>query len=55
LDLLPALRAALPGADLFYQETVHFTPRGHVVVAEALDEFITGHGLLKGEPTQAVR
>jgi lysophospholipase L1-like esterase len=41
LDLLPSLRRALPGPDLFYQETVHLTPRGHEVVAEALDSFIT--------------
>jgi lysophospholipase L1-like esterase len=40
LDVLPALRRALPGPDLFYQETVHLTPRGHDVVAEALDAFI---------------
>jgi len=40
LDLLPALRRALPGPDLFYQETVHLTPRGHGVVAEALDAFL---------------
>ena len=40
LDLLPPLRAALPGPDLFYQETVHLTPRGHEVVAEELARFI---------------
>ena len=40
LDLLPALRAALPGPDLFYQETVHLTPRGHQVVAEGLESFV---------------
>jgi lysophospholipase L1-like esterase len=40
LDVLPALRRALPGPDLFYQESVHLTPRGHEVVAEALDTFI---------------
>ena len=47
LDLLPALRAALPGADLFYQETVHLTPRGHAVVAAALDRFIEDQQLLQ--------
>jgi hypothetical protein len=46
LDLVPALRGALPGPDLFYQETVHLTPRGHAVVAEALDRFIEDHGFL---------
>lgn len=40
IDLLPALRAALPGPDLFFQETVHLTPRGHDVVAAALDTFV---------------
>jgi lysophospholipase L1-like esterase len=46
IDLLPSLREALPGPDLFYQETVHLTPRGHMVVAAALDRFIEEHGLL---------
>ena len=31
---------ALPGPDLFFQETVHLTPRGHEIVAEALYRFI---------------
>jgi hypothetical protein len=43
LNALPALRAALPGPDLFFQETVHLTPRGHDVVAAALDRFIDDH------------
>jgi len=43
LDLLPALRARLPGPDLFYQETVHLTPLGHEVVADALARFIEEH------------
>ena len=46
LDVLPALRAALPGPDLFYQETVHLTPRGHEVVADALARFIDDRHLL---------
>jgi lysophospholipase L1-like esterase len=46
LDVLPALRAALPGPDLFYQETVHLTPRGHEVVADALARFIDDRQLL---------
>ncbi len=40
IDLLHALRSEQPGPDLFYQETVHLTPRGHGVVAEALEAFI---------------
>jgi len=43
LDVLPALRSALSGPDPFFQETVHLTPRGHAVVAEALDRFIEEH------------
>jgi len=46
LDVLVALRAALPGPDLFYQDTVHLTPRGHAVVAEALERFIEDRRLL---------
>jgi lysophospholipase L1-like esterase len=46
LDVLPALRRALPGPDLFYQETVHLTSRGHEVVADALAEFLREHRLV---------
>jgi hypothetical protein len=40
LDLLPVLRSAGPGADLFFQYNVHLTPRGHEIVADALDAFL---------------
>jgi lysophospholipase L1-like esterase len=55
LDLLPALRHALPGPDLFFQETVHLTPRGHRVIADALDRFIDEHHLLAAEPARPAR
>ena len=38
-DPLPAMRAALPGPDLFFQQTVHLTPRGHEIVADAVEQF----------------
>jgi hypothetical protein len=44
-DALPALKAALPGPDVFFQQTVHLTPRGHEIVAQALDAFIRRQGL----------
>ena len=44
-DALPPLRAALPGPDVFFQQTVHLTPRGHDIVARALEAFIRGQGL----------
>ena len=44
-DALPPLRAALPGPDVFFQQTVHLTPRGHEIVARALEVFIRGQGL----------
>ena len=44
-DALPALRAALPGPDVFFQQTVHLTPRGHTIVAQALGDFIVRNGL----------
>lgn len=40
MDLLPPLRRARPGPDLFFQENVHLTRRGHTVVAEALEQFL---------------
>lgn len=46
LDLLPPLQAALPGPDLFFQENVHLTPRGHGVVADALAGFVTDPRLM---------
>ena len=46
LDLLPGLRAARPGPDLFFQTNVHLTRRGHEVVAEALGRFIVDQDLL---------
>lgn len=45
VDVLPALRAALPGPDLFFQQTVHLTPRGHSVVADVLYRFLANQGL----------
>lgn len=44
-DALPPLRAARPGPDVFFQQTVHLTPRGHEIVARALEAFIRGQGL----------
>jgi lysophospholipase L1-like esterase len=46
-DPLPAMRAALPGPDLFFQQTVHLTPRGHEVVADAVEQFLRGAGLVE--------
>ncbi len=52
-DALPALRAALAGPDLFFQQTVHLTPRGHEVVARALEQFIASQALF--DPPSAPR
>jgi hypothetical protein len=46
MDALTALRAALPGPDLFFQQTVHLTPRGHEVVAKALEAFLREQNLV---------
>jgi hypothetical protein len=40
IDLLPVLRQAPPGPDLFFQENVHLTPRGHAVVGRTLADFV---------------
>lgn len=50
LDLLPALRNGGPGIDLFFQYNVHLTPRGHEVVAAALETFLDRH-----RPDAAIR
>ena len=47
-DALPPLKAARGGPRLFFQQTVHLTPRGHQVVASALEAFLRGRGLLPG-------
>jgi hypothetical protein len=52
LDALPALRSALPGPDLFFQHTVHLTPRGHEVVAAALERFLRQAGLVDEGPAE---
>ena len=44
-DALPALRAALPGPDVYFQQTVHLTPRGHQVLAAALEAFLRKQGI----------
>lgn len=46
LDPLPAFRRTLPGPDIFFQSTVHLTPHGHEVLAEALESFVREQGLL---------
>jgi hypothetical protein len=47
-DVLPALRrAASVPPDVFFQETVHLTARGHEIVAEALEGFLRESGLLE--------
>jgi hypothetical protein len=51
-DVLPALRSALPGPDVFFQQTVHLTPRGHEIVAGALERFLRESGLLDERPMQ---
>lgn len=40
LDLLPVLQAQPQRQELFFQENVHLTPRGHQVVGDALLPFV---------------
>ena len=40
MDALPALRAAPPRSGIFFKGTIHLTPRGHQVLAEALERFL---------------
>ena len=44
-DALPPLRAAQARTDVFFLRTVHLTPHGHEIVADALEAFIRRQGL----------
>jgi hypothetical protein len=46
LDLLPILAAQPDRVGLFFQRNVHFTPRGHVVAADAIFSFLREQGLI---------
>lgn len=46
-DVLPALFAQPNRVDLFFQQNVHFTPRGHEVAAEAIFQFLESSGLAR--------
>lgn len=46
IDLQPILAAQPDRVGLFFQRNVHLTPRGHQVVAGALDEFLRASGLV---------
>lgn len=46
IDLLPAFRSSDNPAGVFFQRTVHLTPRGHAVAADALARFIDERALL---------
>ena len=47
LDLQKALAAQPNRIDLFFQENVHLTPRGHDVVGGALFQFLEANGLTR--------
>lgn len=45
IDLLDAFRRSDRPDRIFFRQTVHLTPYGHRVAADALAEFLTRHGL----------
>lgn len=53
LDALEALKGAPRRNELFFQQTVHLTPRGHEVLAEALERFVFDSGLAGTAPALA--
>ncbi len=55
VDPLPELRAAARGPDLFFQQNVHLTPRGHEILAGVLERFLDESGLLKAPEPSAAR
>jgi lysophospholipase L1-like esterase len=48
LDVLPVLRDGQRRADVFFQHTVHLTPLGHEIVADAMERFLREKGLIDG-------
>ncbi|HYN09178.1 MAG TPA: hypothetical protein VES67_17480 [Vicinamibacterales bacterium] len=50
IDLLPILEAQPDRIGLFYQRTIHFTPRGHELVSGALFDFLMTSGLVRQLP-----
>jgi lysophospholipase L1-like esterase len=50
LDLVPVLQAEPDPGALFFTENIHFTPRGHEVVGQALDEFLARERLFDRRP-----
>jgi lysophospholipase L1-like esterase len=46
LDLLPAFRGAADPRAVFFGSTVHLTPAGHQLVADALTTFLDAHHLV---------
>lgn len=46
-DLLPSLQAQPDRMGLFFQQNVHFTPRGHEVAADAIFQFLETSGLVR--------
>jgi hypothetical protein len=48
IDVQTTLAVQPDREGLFYLQTVHLTPRGHQVVADALFNFLEGAGLVSG-------
>jgi len=40
MDALPPLRSVPDPSQTFFEDTVHLTPRGHQVVADAIERFL---------------
>jgi hypothetical protein len=55
VDLQPMLFAQPNREGLFFQHTVHLTPRGHEIVGAALFDFLQANGLVIGAPTPRAR
>ena len=45
LDLLPAFRQAPEPSTIFFDSTVHLTPRGHAIAADVMLSFLDARGL----------
>lgn len=54
MDALPPLFDAPRRSETFFEDTVHLTPRGHQIVADALERFLFESQLLPSSGSEAV-
>jgi len=50
LDLAPGFATAIANERLYFENDTHVNERGHVLIAELIQEFLEANELLRGAP-----